>query len=298
MTAAPGGRMAALRALAAEFRTAGLATPELDARALLLHTAGLTIEALLAEPDRPLSAEAAAALAAAGERRLAGEPVARLTGTKEFWGLPLRLAAATLVPRPETETVVEAALAALGPGAPARPLRLLDLGTGSGAILLALLVELPLAWGLGIDRAEAALAVARDNAARLGLGGRAAFVAGDWAAAIRGQFHLVVANPPYVATADIATLAPEVAAHDPALALDGGAEGLDAYRAIARAAPALLAPGGHLVVELGAGQEAAVAALMAAAGLAAEGPARADLAGIPRALSLRLRNTPWKIDRE
>ncbi|HVV93719.1 MAG TPA: peptide chain release factor N(5)-glutamine methyltransferase [Hyphomicrobiales bacterium] len=290
--------MAALRAVAAAFREAGLATPELDARALLLHATGLTVEALVAAPDAPLPAAAAAALAEAAARRRAGEPVARIVGTREFWGQPFRLGPATLVPRPETETVVEAAMAALGPAVASRQLRLLDLGTGSGAILLALLGEYPLASGLGVDRAEDALRIARDNAARLGLGARAAFFAGDWAAAIDARFDLVVANPPYVETAAIAALAPEVARHDPALALDGGADGLDAYRAIAAAAPALLDPDGALVIELGAGQEAPVAALMAAAGLAAAGPARPDLAGIPRALSLRLRISPWKIDRE
>jgi release factor glutamine methyltransferase len=287
MTAAPAGRMAALRALAAEFRAAGIETPEVDARALLLHAAGMTLEELVGAPDVALLPARAAMLAAAATRRLAGEPVARILGAKEFWGLPFRLGAATLVPRPETETVVEAALAALGSAAPKQPLRLLDLGTGSGAILLALLTELPNAWGFGIDRSEAAVRVAQDNAARLGLTTRAAFVVGDWGDALGGSFDLVAANPPYIAAAEIPALAPEVRLHDPVLALDGGADGLDAYRAIARQAPALLAPGGTLVVELGAGQEAAVSALMRAAGLAVDRPAYPDLARIPRALAVR-----------
>jgi release factor glutamine methyltransferase len=187
------------------------------------------------------------------------------------------------VPRPETETVVEAALTAVDAlGARTRPLRIADLGTGSGALILALLSELPNAFGVGTDASAAALLVARDNARRLGLT-RASFVAGDMAAALRGPFDVIVSNPPYIASGDIATLAAEVRDFDPRLALDGGRDGLDLYRAIAAAAPALLAPGGALVVELGIGQMEPVAALFAAAGLA-PAPPRPDLNGVPRAL--------------
>ena len=229
----------------------------------------------------------AGAVAALTSRRLAREPVARIVGRKEFWGLPLKLNAHTLVPRPETETVVEAALAALDRGgARTRTLRILDLGTGSGALLLALLSELPAAVGVGTDISAEALACARDNAAALGLAQRASFVACDYGAALAGPFDLIVSNPPYIAHGDIAALAPEVSEFDPLRALDGGIDGLDGYRAIAADAPRLLAPNGSLVVELGAGQADAVISLMRGAGLVPTEPPRPDLAGIARALVL------------
>jgi release factor glutamine methyltransferase len=271
------------RSSAAEFRAAGIDSPDLDARILVGHALGLDHAALAAAAPRCLSADEQNTLAALVGRRLAGEPVARIVGQKEFWSLPLRIDAATLVPRPETETVVEAALAAIDAyGSRAQPLRIADLGTGSGALLLALLSELPNAFGVGTDTSAPALTVARDNAHRLGLT-RASFVACNMAAALRGPFDVIVSNPPYIASGDIATLAPEVRDFDPRLALDGGADGLDFYRAIAAAAPALLAPGGALVVELGTGQTEPVAALFAAVGLAPS-PPRPDLNGVPRAL--------------
>jgi release factor glutamine methyltransferase len=276
----------ARRAMAAQFRAAGIDTPDLDARILLGHALGLDHTALAAAPSRLVSTDEANAIAELTERRLAREPVARIVGWKEFWSLPLRIGAATLVPRPETETVVEAALAVVEKSGPrSRPLRIADLGTGSGAILLALLAELPNAFGLGTDISADALYVARDNARRLGLS-RARFVACDLTAALRGPFDLIVSNPPYIPTADIAALAPEVRDFDPARALDGGSDGLDFYRAIAAAVPALLAPDGALVVELGAGQLDTVAALFAASGLAPL-PPRTDLSGVARALTAR-----------
>ncbi len=275
----------ARRAWAAEFRAAGLDSPELDARLLIGHALGLDHAALAAAAARLLDAAEQRAIAALARRRLAHEPVARIVGMKEFWSLTLRIDAATLVPRPETETVVEAALAAIDDGGVRTRalLRIADLGTGSGAILLALLTELPNAFGVGSDVSLRALAVARDNARGLGLN-RAAFVACDMAAALRGPFDLIVSNPPYIASDDIAGLAPEVRLFDPRLALDGGADGLDCYRAIAAAAPALLVPDGVIVVELGAGQAEAVASLFAGAGLAPS-PPRPDLTGVPRALA-------------
>ena len=190
------------------------------------------------------------------------------------------------MPRPETETVVEAALGRRCGGARARPLRIADLGTGSGAILLALLSELPNAFGVGTDTNPGALAVARDNARHLGLT-RACLVACDMAAALRGPFDLIVSNPPYVASADIAALAAGGARYSIRAARStAGPTGLDFYRAIAAAAPALLAADGALVVELGAGQAVSVAALFAAAGLAPSAP-RPDLNGVPRALVAR-----------
>jgi release factor glutamine methyltransferase len=273
----------ARRVLASQFRHAGLDTPELDARVLTGHAVELDQTALAVEPGRRLTDAQARTLAAFAARRLAGEPVARIVGVKEFWGMPFVIADATLVPRPETETVVEAALEALDRDGPrTRALRVADLGTGSGALLIALLTELPSAEGIGTDLSCKALTVARRNAARHRVLTRAQFVACDYAAALRGGFDLVVCNPPYVRTSDIAALADEVQ-YDPRQALDGGADGLDGYRALAGQARTLLAPHGHLVVELGVGQEAAVAGLFQCCPLTPS-PARADLAGIPRAL--------------
>lgn len=284
--------MQARLALADAFRQANLDSPELDARLLVGHALGLDQTQLTIEGSRKLGDDAAPALTALASRRLDREPVARILGVKEFWGLPLRLNAATLVPRPETETVVEAALAAIDPlnqglgGPRSRALRIADLGTGSGALLLALLSELPNASGIGTDVSREALAAAQDNARRLGLLARAEFTACDFGAELIERFDLVVSNPPYIASGDIAMLAPEVQ-YDPRRALDGGADGLACYRTIAGQAAELLKPDGHLVVELGIGQESAVAELFRAAGLATS-PARPDLSGIPRALHAML----------
>jgi release factor glutamine methyltransferase len=274
--------------LTAKFHAAGLDSPDLDSRILIGHALGLDHAALAAAATRRLSADEESAIAAVADRRLAGEPVARILGYKEFWSLPLPCNAPTLVPRPETETVVEAALAAIDAGGPrARKLRIADLGTGSGALVLALLSELPNAFGVGTDTSTKALVVARDNARRLAQT-RARFIACNMAAALRGPFDAIVSNPPYIASGDIATLAPDVRDFDPHLALDGGTDGLDFYRAIAAAAPVLLAPGGALVVELGVGQAEPVAHLFAAAGLAPS-PPHPDLSGTPRALVARKR---------
>jgi release factor glutamine methyltransferase len=275
------------RHLAQSFRDAGLDTPDLDARILVGHALALDHAALAAQADRRLTGQEAEIVAALARRRLDREPVARIVGTKEFWGLPLALNADTLVPRPETETVVEAALAALG-DVHGGGLRVADLDTGSGALLLALLSELPAARGVGTDISVAALRCARSNAAALGLAARASFVACDHGAALGGNFDLVVANPPYVASGDIAKLEPDVRDFDPDRALDGGADGLAAYRAIAADAWRLLEPHGVLVLELGAGQLEAVRSLTAAAGLAPAAECRSDLAGVPRALAVKV----------
>ena len=265
------------------FRNRGIDSAELDARILVGCALRLDRAALAGAESRQLGRDEEAVIAALAERRLAHEPVARIVGRKEFWSLPLLVDASTLVPRPETETVVEAALATIDAAGPrARPLRIADLGTGSGAILLALLSELPRASGVGTDVSIAALYTARKNARRLGLE-RARFLACDIAAALCGPFDVIVSNPPYIASHEIAALAPEVRDYDPRSALDGGTDGLDLYRSIAAAAPALLAPGGALIVELGAGQSQAVAALFAAGGLVML-PPRPDLSGIPRVL--------------
>jgi len=281
----------ARRALAGTFRSAGLDTPDLDARILTGHALGLDHAALASNAGRALSAEDVRAIEALAARRLGGEPVARITGVKEFWGLLLRVTPATLVPRPDTETVVEAALAAIDSGGSRqRSLRIADLGTGSGALLLALLSELPNAFGVATDLNIAALEAARDNARRHELDRRARFVACDFGTALGGGLDLVVVNPPYVVSGELSGLPAEVR-HDPELALDGGADGLDCCRAIAAHARRLIVPDGHIVVELGIGQEAAVAALFQAAGLECA-PARPDLSGIARALTARVAIIP------
>ena len=279
---------AARRALAARFKTAGIDSAELDVRMLVGAVLGLDLTGLITAASRQLTTNESARLEQFARRRLAGEPVARILGNKEFWGLPLQLSAATLVPRPDTETVVELALAILRADGPAdRPLRIADLGTGSGAILLALLSEFRSAQGFGTDISEEALRTAGDNAARLGLSDRAAFIACDYTAGLSGTFDLIASNPPYIRSADIEGLATEVRDHDPRAALDGGADGLDAYRALIPQAAGLLAPGGALVVEAGQGQSDQIEALMTAAGLTTSNTPRADLAGIPRAVSGR-----------
>jgi release factor glutamine methyltransferase len=278
----------ARRALTARLQCSGIETPELDARLLLGAVLDLDLTGLVTQASRCLTATEAIQLDAFAQRRIAGEPVARILGVKEFWGLPLQLSADTLVPRPDTETVVEAALDIVrSDAATTQPLRIADIGTGSGAILLALLHELPNAWGVGIDISFDALQTARANAARLGLAQRATFVLSDYLAALTGPFDLIVSNPPYIRSADIAGLAPDVREHDPHRALDGGADGLDAYRTIARQANARLAPGGTLVLEVGQHQSADVEALLVAAGLRLPGRPRADLGGIPRAVAAR-----------
>jgi release factor glutamine methyltransferase len=279
---------AARRALTVRFRSSAIGSAELDARMLVGAALGLDLTGVIAAASRPLTSEESIRLEDFVRRRLSGEPIARILGLKEFWGLPLRLSAATLVPRPDTETVVELALQVLR-AAPdrARRLRIADIGTGSGAILLALLSELPEACGFGTDISVAALRTASTNAARLGLARRAMFVACDYAAALSDPLDLIVSNPPYVRSAEIADLAIEVRDHDPRRALDGGADGLDAYRALVPQAARLLARGGALVVEVGRGQSEEVEGLMTAAGLTPQRPPKADLAGIRRALAGR-----------
>jgi release factor glutamine methyltransferase len=274
----------ALEVAAADLTSAGFDEPRRRARRLVAAALGLSVTEVFAYPERPLTDREASRIADMLHRTLAHEPLSRVLGTREFWGLELRLSADTLDPRPETETVVEAVLARVTD----RGLRyrILDLGTGSGCLLLALLSELPEATGIGVDRAPGAVAMARDNAVALGLAGRARLLASDWAAAIAGRFDIVVANPPYIATAAIAGLPPEVRDFDPQRALDGGADGLEAYRAIAAALPRLLAPEGLFAAELGAGQDEDVTAILAGTGLAVDG-VEDDLAGIARCILAR-----------
>ena len=274
----------ARRALGAAFRTAGIETPELDARVLVGHALACDHAALVANAARPLGAGEATRISALAARRLAGEPVARIIGQREFWGLPFTVTPAVLVPRPETETVVELALSLIGD--PTQALRIADLGTGSGAILLALLHTLPRATGIGTDISPAALDVARANARSLQLDARATFVESDFGRSLDGPFDLVVSNPPYVARHEIATLSREVREHDPRGALDGGEDGLNAYRQIAADAARLIGGRGLLVVEIGATQERDVNAVFGKKGLAVT-RFRHDLSGNVRALAAR-----------
>jgi release factor glutamine methyltransferase len=278
----------ARRILAARFRSSAISSAELDARVLVGAVLALDLTGVIAAANRLLTSNESMRLEDFAHRRLKGEPVARILGTKEFWGLPLELSAATLVPRPDTETVVELALEIVR----ATPdsdhgSRIADIGTGSGAILLALLSELPDAFGIGTDISEAALRTASANAAHLELAHRAGFVACDYAAALSPSFDLIVSNPPYIRSADIMDLATEVRDHDPHAALDGGIDGLDAYRALIPQAAKLLAHHGALVVEAGHGQSGQIQGLMTAAGLTLRGAPRTDLAGIRRAVAGR-----------
>jgi release factor glutamine methyltransferase len=278
----------ARRMLTARFKSGRIDSAELDARMLVGAALGVDLTGVIAAASRPLTSDEAIRLEDFVSRRLSGEPIARILGLKEFWGMPLKLSAASLVPRPDTETVVELALEMLR-AAPdrGRRFRIADIGTGSGAILLALLSELPDADGFGTDISVAALRTASTNAARLGFAPRARFVACDYAAALSGTFGLIVSNPPYIRSAEIAGLAIEVRDHDPHRALDGGTDGLDAYRALVPQAAQLLARGGALIVEVGHGQSEEIEGLMTAAGLTLERPPKADLAGIRRAVAGR-----------
>jgi release factor glutamine methyltransferase len=255
----------AVRSLATAFRSVGFETPDLDARRLVLDGLSLDGASLLREPDRCLDDEEQQRIREACTRRLARAPVSRILGKRAFYGLDLEISPATLDPRPDTETLVYGVLRLIADGRPpgGDAPRILDIGTGSGAILVALLSRLPKATGLGTDISEEALAVARRNASRHGLTHRARFEKTSWADDIKGPFDLVISNPPYISTEKLAGLEPEVARFDPLCALDGGADGLSAYRAIARGLLRILAPRGWVAVEVGMGQSDAVASILA-----------------------------------
>jgi release factor glutamine methyltransferase len=271
----------ALRHAAATLTEAGVENPAREARLLIAHVSGFPASTILPTTRGEIDP---AALHRALQRRAAREPLAYITGTRGFWTLDLAVSPATLIPRPDTETLIEAALAHFPDRS--RVTRILDLGTGTGALLLAALTEFPAAFGIGADVSPAAAALAAANAARLGLAPRAAFLAADWAAPLAARFDLILCNPPYIASADIPALMPEVARHEPASALDGGPDGLRAYARLIPTLPARLAPGGLACVELGAGQREPTAALARAAGFT-HIASRADLAGIDRALLLQ-----------
>lgn len=277
-------RAGALRDLRRTLTGAGFDTAALDARVLLLEALGISAMDLITGPDAPLTPEQAEILAAFVRRRLNHEPVARIIGEREFWGMPFRLSPETLVPRPDTETLVAAALD-LVPDRQA-PLRVVDFGTGSGCILVALLHELPNATGLGVDLSFGALVTARANADGNRVGNRCHFALSRWADAVSGPFDLIVSNPPYIASGVIPTLDEEVREHDPALALDGGPDGLEPYRILLGEAERLLAPGGLLAVEIGYDQAEVLSGLARLHGLEILRIAH-DLSGNPRSVAMR-----------
>ncbi len=237
----------------------------------------------MAFPERSLSDEESRRLAAAAARREAREPLAQIVGHREFWSLDFIVTHDTLTPRPDSETIVAAALALSG--GDDRAMHILDFGTGTGCLLLALLHELPQARGVGVDRSAAALAVARRNAAALGLSERAQFVQGEWGTGLSGTFDVIVANPPYIVESELVTLAPELG-FEPLGALSGGPDGLAAYRALAGDVQRLLAADGVAVLEVGQGQAESVEAILRASGLEI-GPRQCDLAGVERGVAVR-----------
>jgi release factor glutamine methyltransferase len=271
----------ALERASRDLREAGIERPEAEARILLEAATGRGRGQIFAFPEHDLRDDQQTALDRMVARRRAREPISRILGRREFWSLDFAVTPATLDPRPDSETLVAAVLARI----PDRDstLFLLDLGTGTGCLLLALLSELPKAEGLGIDASAEAVETATRNAAALGFGARAAFRLGDWARDISAQFDVIVSNPPYIESVAIAGLAPEVSQYDPRAALDGGADGLGAYRALIPQAAERLKTGGLLALEIGAGQGAAVRGLAQHANLTDLGSAR-DLADIERCL--------------
>lgn len=276
-------RAGALEAAARLLASSGIEQARFDARTLLLAAARITHAELVLNPDAPLGEEAAGLLAAYAARRAAREPVSRILAMRGFWTLDLQVAPDVLDPRADTETLVELALSLL-PGRRNEPLRILDLGSGSGAIICALLSELPQARGVAVDLSAAACALTKANLARCGLSERASVIRGRWADAIGCRFDVVVSNPPYIRSEDLEGLDPEVCLHDPALALDGGADGLVCYREIARSLKRILAPGGLGLVEAGAGQAPDIRDIFAGAGLRVVATAR-DAGGHERAVA-------------
>lgn len=278
---------ALLRDTAVALTAAGIDNVRFEARLLLGRAAGLSVEQLVARGSDPAPAGVIATMRELTGRRVRREPMAYILGEREFWGLPFKVSPAVLVPRPDSETLIETALDLLPERE--RPLRILDLGVGSGCLLLTLLREFPKATGVGVDASPEALAIAEENAGTLGVASRARLRVDDWrqtgwAGRLEGPFDLLVSNPPYIETSTITALMPEVANHEPRLALDGGPDGLEAYRIIAAAAPGLVAPGGWALVEGGDGQAIDISRLFAAAGLSPQ-PPRKDLAGVERVVA-------------
>lgn len=271
----------ALAAARLRLRDAGIPDAGLDARLLVGHALDLTTSDLVGHPERALTSASRQRIEALLDRRLGREPVAYITGRREFWSLRLSVTPAALIPRPDSETLIEAVLDDVGDRS--APLRVLDLGTGSGCLALALLSELSNATAVAVDLSADALQLARANAAALGLGNRVHLVAADWATALTGPFDIVVANPPYVAAAAWGGLAPEIRLFEPQAALVGGDDGLSAYRSIIPDLPRVLAPSGRAYLECGHEQSARIADLLNAHGFTAIA-VRADLGGRARCI--------------
>ena len=274
----------AVQIVTRRLQSAGVDQPRRDARLLVAEAIGGDIAETIADFERPLTATEQAGLDRMVGQRAARQPMSQITGTREFWSLEFKVSQHVLTPCPDSETLVEAVLGAVIN--PAAPLRLLDLGTGSGCLLLALLSELPAAYGIGVDISSPAVTSARANARTLGLSSRAAFVVGDWAGAMSGSFDIVISNPPYIPAGDIDALMPEVALYEPRGALAGGQDGYDAYRAIFPGLPAILAPAGIIALEIGAGMAQETLENAAHHGFMVVSRHR-DLAGIERCLLLR-----------
>lgn len=276
-------RDVALRRIAAYLEQAGIETPLREARLLLLAALNIAPTALIAEGRLPIG-QGIEKLKEFSVLRAGRTPFARIVGRREFFGLMFELSAETLVPRPDTETLVEAVLEHIRTSDMARrPIMIADLGVGSGAILAALLNNLPLARGIGVDKSAEALGIAQKNTERLIGADRARFVRGDWLSALSGRFDVIVSNPPYIPTAEIVALDPEVAKGDPLLALDGGTDGLDAYRQIASTIRPYLAKNGLIALEIGAGQANDVVHIFESRGLSCISRHN-DLGGHPRAV--------------
>jgi release factor glutamine methyltransferase len=274
----------ALTRLIETFEACGIEDPKRDAGITLSAASGVARLALIVAPQEPLGS-AASRVEEFAARRAAGEPLSRIVGKREFWGLELAISPEVLDPRPETETIVEASLGRLGDRR-AEALRVLDLGVGSGALLCALLAEFANARGVGVDISAGAAEVARRNTEACGLAGRAEIRVGDWTKGLEGPFDLIVSNPPYVRSADLLRLPREVVNFDPRLALDGGIDGLDAYRRILPEARDLLSGGAWVMVEIGAGQAADVLAIAEQCGLV-DAAISKDLAGLDRVVAAR-----------
>jgi len=276
-----------LRDTAVALTAAGIDNARFEARLLLVQASGLTIEQLVAHGSDEVPGNIAETARSLTARRVRREPMAYILGEREFWGLPFKVSPAVLVPRPDSETLIEAVLSLMPDRS--RAWRILDLGLGSGCLLLTLLREYPQARGVGLEASAEALAIAQENADALGVAGRARLILGDWrrsgwAEALGGPFDLVVSNPPYIASAEVPKLMPEVSSFEPRLALDGGAEGFDAYQLIIAASPRLVTAGGFVAVEAGEGQVTEITRLFSAAGLSPQAPWK-DLGGIDRVVT-------------
>jgi len=269
----------ALAEAARDLGAAGIGEARHEVRLLAAHVLGVTPETVLREPQSLFHGEQAAGFRDCVTARAARRPLSQIIGRREFWSLSFHVTGETLDPRPDSETLVEAVLETVTDRD--APLRILDLGTGTGCLLLALLSELPNATGVGVDVSAEALEVARGNGVALGLAERVDFRAGDWGKGVEESFHVIVSNPPYIPSAEIPGLEPEVARYEPRLALDGGEDGLACYRALLVDAARLLAPSGRLFLEVGMGQAQEVEGLCAGHGLEVTGTAR-DLAGVAR----------------